>query len=254
MSVHLKCLQGSPEWRLCRMGLPTASEFHRLVTPKKLEISKSGIASMAAEIIAERALMQPLEIDLAGFAERGDLLEQEAVPWYKFQRDVEVDRDGFYFDPDLMAGASPDGITPTSGLEIKSLAPAKHLRYLLGDAPADYMAQVQGCMWICGRGTWDLLFYHPTLPSKILTIERDEEYISTLQTALDGLGEAIDKMMTLLKDEGVNFVPWAEHVIAMKKGELPQEQINRPKRFDLWSGPLCPGRGDGTDLKQDAFI
>lgn len=246
MSIHLPVLQGSYEWRMCRMGLPTGSVFCKILTPKRLEVSKDGIRTQAAKLVAERAMMEPLEVDLAGFAQRGDMLEAEAVPWYEMQKDVSVSRDGFYFDPDLLIGASPDGVTPDGGLEIKSLAPAKHLRMLTDPDTTEYMAQVQGCMWLCERDRWDLLYYHPSLPSKIITIERDEEYIGKLTAAIAALSEAIGGMMGKLHDAGVDFEPWGKHVMGLEAGEIPQGERKRKERYDMWSGDGI----DGTFVKR----
>lgn len=237
MSIHFPVLQGSHEWRMCRLGLPTASNLSRILTPKKLAISKPGITTLASDLVAERAMMQPLDIDLAGFAQRGDLLEQEAVPWYEMQRDVTVSRDGFYFDPDRLIGASPDGLTPDSGLEVKSLAPSKHLRMMMNGAPSDYMAQVQTCMWICGREQWDLLFYHPSLPSRIITIPLDGDYVGLLEEALEALAQALNDMMTHLDSAGVDFGPWREHLKARCDGKVPEDPyIIPPRKWDLWRG------------------
>lgn len=244
MSIHLPVSQGSFAWRMCRMGLPTASEFKRILTPKKLTVSKAGIASVASKLMAERAMMQPLEVDLAGFAQRGDMLEQEGVPYYQMQKDIDVSRDGFYFNPELLIGASPDGVTPDGGLEIKSLSPSKHLRMLMGNEPAEYMAQVQSCMWICERDRWDLLFYHPSLPSKIITVERDDGYIKLLNIALGEFWGAEGEMEKKLESAGVNFDPWRAHIEALRRGELPKDPQARRKRFNMWTGDGVDGAAD----------
>jgi len=231
MPIHLDCIQGTHGWRMCRMGLPTASTFSRILTPKKLTVSKPGIESLSAELVAQRAMMTPLEVDLGSFAGRGSELEPEAVAWYELQTDVEVSRDGFYLDPERMIGGSPDGVTPEAGIEVKCLAPAHHLRFLMGDAPAEYMAQVQASMLLCERDRWDLLFYHPTLPSRILAVARDDEYLAKLTAALDALRVAVDDMTGRLEGAGVDFAPWREHVAAMTRGEVPGRKA---ERVDIW--------------------
>lgn len=238
MSIHFPVLQGSYEWRMCRLGLPTASALSRILTPKKLDISKPGIASLASELVAERAMMKPLEVDLAGFAERGTMLEDEAVPWYEMQTNTDVERSGFVFDPDRMVGASPDGLTKSGGLEVKSLSPAKHLRMIVGGDIADYRAQVQACMLVCERPTWDLLFYHPSLPSKIYTIECDAEYLEIMEIALAALREAVDELMERAGSAGVGFHAWGEHLEDRRRGEVPVDPAlprSAPK-FDMFRG------------------
>ena len=246
MSIHLPVQQGTHEWRMCRLGLPTASVFKRLITPKKLDVSKAGIASLASELIAERALMKPLEVDLAGFAERGTMLENEAVPWYEMQRDVTVSRVGFCLDPDALVGCSPDGVTPDGGLEVKSLSPAKHLRILIDGDISDYMAQVQGCMWLCERREWDTLFYHPQLPSRILTVGKDAGYICKLADAVDALNKALASLERKLEAADVDFSPWREHIAARQRGEVPQRPDDLPPPLSEGLG-LLAGIGRGVN-------
>ena len=57
----IDCKQSSPEWYQARAGIPTASEFGRLLTPKKLQFSKAGARSYACELIAARLMGCPPE-------------------------------------------------------------------------------------------------------------------------------------------------------------------------------------------------
>ncbi len=223
MTIEFDTPQGSYSWRMCRLGLPTASAMRRILTPKKLEPSGPGISTLAAELVAERALMEPLDVDLPGFAERGTMLEDEAVPYYEMQTDTEVKRPGFFFDPESLIGASPDGLTETGGLEVKSLAPANHLKAILTGDCGGYMAQIQTCMLLCGRDTWDMLFYHPSLPSRIITVERDEDYAGRLHIVIAALQNSTDQMEKDLLACGLSFGAWAEHLAALVRGETPAD-------------------------------
>jgi hypothetical protein len=41
MKIH-NCTQGTEEWRKLRAGIPTASEFHKIITPKTGQLSKQA--------------------------------------------------------------------------------------------------------------------------------------------------------------------------------------------------------------------
>ena len=84
--IELPCQQGSVEWFEARLGIPTASEFSRIVTPTgKLSAAR---ATYMGELLAEWALGEPV----GGFTgtedtERGQVLEPDARRYYAFVRD-----------------------------------------------------------------------------------------------------------------------------------------------------------------------
>ena len=43
-----------------------------------------------------------------------------------------------------------------------------------------YWQQIQGCMMITGRGTWDFLAYHPEMEPVLVTVEYDAEFCSKM--------------------------------------------------------------------------
>ena len=81
--------QGSAAWSEARLGIPTASEFSRIITPGgKLSKSRDGYL---AELLAEWALGEPVS-DFMGtdWTERGHILEGEARAAYGVIRDADV--------------------------------------------------------------------------------------------------------------------------------------------------------------------
>ena len=102
--------QGSVEWIQARLGIPTASEFHRIITPTgKLSASRDGYM---AELLAEWALGEPVtEFGGNDWTERGKALEPDARACYAFQADCEPQTVGFVLrNDDRMCGASPDAL------------------------------------------------------------------------------------------------------------------------------------------------
>ena len=197
--ILMDCLQGSPEWHAARLGIPTASAFSRILSPKSLKLSESSQSYMH-ELLAERMLGFPLESASSDFMERGKALEDQAMAYYELQRGVDTERVGFALTDDRRAGCSPDRLVGTEGgLEIKCPSPAVHVGYLLDGLPAKFLPQVQGCLWITGRAWWDLLSYHADLPVALVRVSRDPEYIGALEAAVtafcDRLESASEKLM-----------------------------------------------------------
>ena len=184
MVIYHDVEQRSPEWYALRAGLPTASEFNRLVTGtgRPSEQIKTYALTLAAEKIAG----EPIDAWQGNqWSERGKELEAEAREAYEFISGNAVEQTGFVSN-DLW-GCSPDGLLSGDGLlEIKCLKAENHLRACLlwkdkAEIPLEYRAQVQGQLAVTGRQYCDLFFYHPVLPATICRQEPDEEFISLLR-------------------------------------------------------------------------
>ena len=110
-----------------RLGIPTASEFKRILTPNgKLSASRDGYLS---ELLAEWALGEPSS-DFMGtdWTERAQILEPQARAAYGLLRDADVTECGLCFlDDSKMVGASPDGLVGDAGLlELKTFRKRPH--------------------------------------------------------------------------------------------------------------------------------
>lgn len=180
--------QGSEAWRLLRMGKPTASQFHRILTPGG-KPSKSA-ALYCYELLAELVLGRPMDSPASEFPwlKRGVSLESDAAAWYEFEREVETLVVGFCTTDDGSIGASPDRLVGEDGsLEIKVPSPAIHIGYLLypeHGVDREYRVQVQGQLYVTGRKWSDVVSFHPEIEKVIVRVERDEEYITLLDAAL----------------------------------------------------------------------
>lgn len=179
-------VQGSPEWLQARLGLPTSSEFHRIIQPVKRKAS-SGQADYKAKLIAEWLIGEPLDTYVSPFMERGTELEASAVATYEFEADITTTAVGLCLTDDEKAGASPDRLVGDDGvLEIKCPSAEKHVGYLLDPRGLveDYFTQVHGEMFVCERAWADLFSYHPTLPAVRVRVPRDAEFIDAFAPLL----------------------------------------------------------------------
>jgi hypothetical protein len=194
---------GSPEWFQLRLGIPTASQFDRILTPKTLK--ESGQAhEYACELLAEWALGIPLEQESSGFMQRGTALEAEAVRYYEMISDAETTPGGFCTTDDERIGCSPDRLVGgVGGLEIKCPAPKNHVRYLLGSPLEDYLLQVQGSLWVTKREWWDVMSYAPGFPSQIVRVDPDPVVQKALDSCMPEFLSRMDKMAGRLALIGV---------------------------------------------------
>lgn len=180
--IVLDCEQGSRQWLEARLGIPTASEMSRVVTPTgKLSAARD---TYLAELLAEFFTGEQYSDFESSAMERGKVLEPEAFDEYGFLTDTEPTKVGLIFkDESRMVGASPDGLVgDAGGLELKCPLAPTHLLWLArGECPKQHWCQVQTSIWVSGREWWDFMSYFPELPPLRVRVEPDEGY----QKALD---------------------------------------------------------------------
>ena len=186
--------QNSKEWDEIRAPMPTASSFHKLLTPAKLQPAKSADL-YACELAGPMLAGEPLEgFKGNSWTERGHALEPHARAAYSDIANLPVAIVGFVTAEleKWLIGASPDGLVGEDGLlEIKNLAYHNHIKYV--DAyyrkrtiPHEFLCQVQGQMLVTDRKWCDLFLHHPhkNIPNCLIRIERDPVIIGRLESAL----------------------------------------------------------------------
>lgn len=186
MKVITDYEQGSVQWLYARAGIPTASEFHHLVTPKKLQVrSPAQLQRYVNFKLAEKWGGPLLGQPSAWAMEQGKILENEAIPWFDLVHEP-IRRVGFIKSDDERIGCSPDGLLAIGGIEFKCPQPHKHVSYLLDKrVPDEYVMQVQGCMLVTGEQVWKFVSYSRKYPKLVLNVQRDEAIMEALSEALD---------------------------------------------------------------------
>jgi hypothetical protein len=195
-------IQGTPEWLALRAGIPTASCFDQILTPK-------GKASTQAErymhtLLAERIMGHPVLEFVSTWMDRGSQLEAEAVSYYEGIKELDTVKIGFLTNDERTIGASPDRFVGTDGLlEIKVPKESTHVSYLLTKAvDAAYYPQVQGQLWVSGRAWLDIMSYHPEMPPAMIHVERDEKYIEALSGALSDFSATLERVASECREKG----------------------------------------------------
>lgn len=180
----VECEQGSREWVEARLGRPTASQFSRIITPGRMQLSAQR-KKYQAELHYEWWCGEPKD-DLTDnqWIDRGKALEPQARDYYSLVTDLDVETVGLLLTDDGIAGASPDGLMNNrrAGLELKVPMADTHLLWLsVGEVPTDYRTQVQGQIWVGGLEWVDFLSYCPELPPLLVRVEPDP----AMQAAFD---------------------------------------------------------------------
>jgi len=202
--------QGSAAWFRLRLGIPTCSNMHKLVTPAEFSYPKAACL-YAAELVAERYLgvsMDSTENNDYGFMGRGKKYEDEARRWYEYTRDVDVRQVAFVSDDEMTEGGSPDGLVEESedgpgGVEIKILSARHHVRALLAGEPVTKHLdpQVHGLIRLTGARWWDVVAYHPAdpergipaLPPLMYRVRRNEDRILQIDACMEEFKADMDR-------------------------------------------------------------
>jgi hypothetical protein len=208
MKIHRDIDQNSLDWLVLRSGKITASEADNIISPtfkrRTGEMVESYLAAKAAEIWLGGPLPGFASID----CELGHILENEAIPFLRFERDMPIERVGFIEGNYPSIGCSPDGVVFKAaemidyGVEIKCPGAKNHVRYLLGkEVPADYRVQVAFSMYVTGADRWFFVSYHRHFPALVIEVQRDAAQITEIYFALEAflprLEEAVKRIEEL---------------------------------------------------------
>ena len=204
MIIMDKMEQGSAEWLQARIGCVTMSNAALVLSKgrgsKPSETRRTYLLKVASEILTG----QPEEFKLSWAMERGNILEPFARAAYSHIAGVDVTEVGLaYLDDTKRISASPDGLTLKGGVEIKCPGAKQHVKTIVDDInDPKYTGQIQGCMWIFEKESWDFVSFCPevdTKPIYIKTIYRDEEVIKRLEEESFKAVEEIDSYVAMAK-------------------------------------------------------
>ena len=194
----------SDDWYKKRLGMPTASQFHRIVTlggkaeiPGRSKMAERYIGDLVAERIFKRSMQK-------------DISYLEAVKWGVEHEDKAaalleehigpLQPGGFMTDRPQKPryGASPDRILAKGNrrevCEIKCpFEIPRHVKNLLFGADTEHWPQLQGQLLISGYECVHFYSYHPDCPPYYERVPRDEVFINNLRDLLDKFCAELDE-------------------------------------------------------------
>ena len=192
----IDCAQYSREWFDARLGIPTASNFKRILTPGG-KLSKQADAYIC-ELLAEKMGAPTIAGPVTPAMMNGTANEDGARKMYEHMFDRDITQVGFVTTDDGRMGGSPDGIIDMEyGLEIKCPEGKTHVEWSLdGVLPDEHAPQVHGYMIVTGLRRWHFMSYVPIkkrdgtysfehcLKPLVLTVDWNE-YTDKLALALE---------------------------------------------------------------------
>jgi len=202
--IVVDCEQNSPEWDACRLGIPTASNFGKVLTAtgKVSDTREKYMIQLACETVAGRK-----EESFQSYRmKQGAKLEAESRQVYAMNHEeLDVYQVGFvYKNENRMIGASPDALVdPNGGFETKDAEfTVQYDRLKKGIMVTTHIPQVQGGLYVCEREWWDWQSYCSGLPVLCIRNYRDEAYISRLAEELEKFCYELAMMIKRLREMG----------------------------------------------------
>lgn len=189
MNIIKELTQGTPEWLAIRKGKPTASNFDKIVTAAKCELSKSA-DGFINDLIGE-TFAPDFEPEFQGnwLTRRGNELEPQARLAFQVYTALDVETVGFCVHDNGILGCSPDALIKdggeyVAGLEIKCPAPGTHVGYVrTGGMPDTYKQQVHGSMIVTGLRQWHFWSFFPGMQPHHVLVTWDD-YTDKMQASL----------------------------------------------------------------------
>ena len=234
----VNCEQGSIRWQMARLGIPTASCFDKIVTPKGKPVTGKSRNTYMMQLLAERITGEPPDHFESFDMRRGHELEPLARAEFSKVSGLEVQTVGFVLGDGERWGASPDGLMFDDGLEIKCLNQNNHMKYLVaGVIPDEFYVQGIGEMWVCDRFEWTLFMYTDAknVPNMALKWEHDEAVVSALEEQLPIFCDELDAAEDALRE----------------KYDIPPRNV---KPLTCYSNDWCPFPGEDLTPEQLAAM
>ena len=190
--------QGSDEWLSIRRGRITGSRFKDTRDRLKNGDLSAKARLYAMDVARERIGGKAPQVFSNAAMRTGVEQEPHARMAYEIQSAALVEEAGFAYTDDGLFGVSVDGLVSADGIvEIKTMVSSDTLFTAVVQRDiSDYMDQCMGALWLLGRRWCDLCLWVPDLPGKrlhVIRLDRDDEYISALETDLMSFARTVSE-------------------------------------------------------------
>lgn len=194
------CEQGSDSWWRAKLGIPSASDFKKVLAGGDGLTRDEYMRKLAGEAVWGVRREDYRNADM----ERGNAMEPYLRNFYAMEHDAELAQVGFVKRrlKTGFAGYSPDSLVGPDGLlETKSAAPHRLLEIMrAGRVPPEHLPQCHGGMWVTGRAWVDVVIgFEPSAGYAgarplVRRVRRDEAYIKRLELAVETFNEQLAEM------------------------------------------------------------
>lgn len=195
--IDWNCQQGTPAWYKARAGIPTASRFADIMTPKQRKPSEKR-KKYACQLIAQRLMnWQPDSLEHVEHIANGKANEPIAVAKMEMVFEVETKPVGFIRTNDGRFGASPDRVSEAAKgidrvIEVKCPTVPVHMGRLLFGDDDDYICQRQGQLWVAEADKAIFFSFNPMMPDYMVEDGRDEKFIADLKDCLERFSDELE--------------------------------------------------------------
>jgi hypothetical protein len=215
------CEQYTPEWWAVRRGVPTASAFHRILTPKgKLSAgAREYIALLIAETYDSYYSIGE-EYQSAAMGD-GGVVEPRSRALYEYTSGLEIREVGFIFADGDRYGSSPDALVAEDGVwESKSPLPKTQISYLLdGGLPDKYRPQCHGHLIVTGRDWCDFQSFIPQFPALLVRVTPDD-YTKCMKQAVEDFCDLYSEQLTKVRARMEQYI---DSEIDRRQDAIPKE-------------------------------
>ena len=198
--ITLDVAQQTQEWLDAKCGVPSASNFDKIVTTNGSESKQR--TKYLYQLAGERVAGIREESYQNAAMTRGIELESEARGLYELITEETVTPAGIcYPDEAKLYSCSPDGlIGEDGGIEIKCPSLPVHVSYVIdGKLPTEYFQQVQGNLLVTGRKWWAFMSYFPGIKPLIMRVERDKIFLKILESELQRFCQELTEITEKIK-------------------------------------------------------
>jgi hypothetical protein len=215
--IFIDMEQRSDEWRKLRLGRPSASQFHRVVSDKGNRTTRSA-TTYKWQLLAERIFQVSFapKIDRVPAVRHGVKYEEPARAAFAKAVGREIRPGGLVMTRDQKLLASPDGWIGDNPVEIKCPQPPGQLENLLSQ-PRDYWPQLQGQLLISQADCLHFWSWHPCTPASYVEVSRDTAFINTLNHELRLFCDELDRDEAALRAMGEYDVELFNELIEASK-------------------------------------
>ena len=187
--------QLTEEWFAECCGSIGGSSIQSLLAKGKGKSRKSLLYQKAGERLTDNNYDSKISNRPA--VKEGSRREAESRTKFSLITGLEVEEVGLIKGDIEGTHCSPDGLTSDgSGLELKNPMAHTQVKYIDEDRlPLEYVKQVQFSMWITGYEYWWFMSYCPKLKPLLIKVERDANYIKTIETEVKKFLQELDKLL-----------------------------------------------------------